>query len=241
MRPQPEVLVLAPMRSELRPVVRALSAHRDVAGGIDVHRGEVAGTSAVAALIGVGPQAARRSTERLLEVLTVTHVLVSGICGGIGPASAVGDTVVPETVVDLASGRSYRSSPCPGTPSAGILATVDELILDVDRLTSLAEQGIIALDMETAAVAAVCQANAVAWSAFRVVSDRPTDGLLDEGIMSMLRADGSTDPRAALRYVAAHPARVPALVRLGRDAASAATAAARVTVRAASSLKTGSR
>jgi len=224
------------MRSELRPVVRALSARPAVVAGIDVHRGEVAGTPVVAALIGVGPAAARRSTERLLEVLSVTHVLVSGICGGIGPGVAVGDTVVPESVVDLVGGRSFRSSPCIGAPAAGTLATVDELILDVDRLAGLVERGIIALDMETAAVAEVCEAKAVAWSAFRVVSDRPHDGLLDEGVMSMLRADGSTDPWAALRYAVAHPARVPALVRLGRDASSAAALAARATVRAASDL-----
>jgi len=217
-------------------VVRALRATTAVVGGIDVHRAVAAGTPVMAALIGVGPEAARRSTGRLLDAIAVSHVLVSGICGGIGPGVAVGDMVVPETVVDVAGGRSFRSSPCPGAPAAGTIATVDEVILDVDRLTALVERGIVALDMETAAVAEVCADRGVAWSAIRVVSDRPQDGTLDDGVMSMLRADGSADPWAALRYVAARPSRLPALVRLGRDAAAAASAAARASVRAAASL-----
>jgi len=233
---EPVVLVLAPMRSELRPVVRALSARPVSVGGVDVHLGGPAGRPVVAALIGVGPAAARRATERLLGAMVVTHVLVSGICGGIGPGLEVGDAVVPETVVDLAGGASFRSSPCPGSTASGTIGTVDELILDDDRLAGLVEQGIVALDMETAAVAEVSQAAGLPWSAFRVVSDRPRDGLLDDGVMSMLRADGSTDPWAAARYLAGHPTRLPALVRLGRDATSAASAAARAASGAAAGL-----
>jgi len=232
----PCVVVLAPMRSELRPIVRALSARPAVVGGIDVHRGELSGRAVVAALIGVGPAAARRSTERLLDAMAVSHVLVSGIAGGIGPGVEVGDVVVPESVVDIASGHAYRSAPCAGAPSAGTIGTSDELILDEGRLAALVEQGIVALDMETAAVAAACEAGGRPWSAFRVISDRPHDGLLDDGVMSMLKADGSVDPWAAVRHIAGHPRRLPALVRLGRDAASAAASAARAAVAAASAL-----
>jgi len=234
-------LVLAPMRSELRPLLRALSARPATIGGVDVHRSRAGRHEVVVGLIGVGPGPARTTTERLLDALgqgagAVAHVVVNGIAGGIGADVAVGDTVVPDTVLDVASGRSYRAAATPGPAPSGTIATVDELILDLDRLGRMADEGIVALDMETAAVAEVCEARRVPWSAVRVISDRPRDGLLDEGVMTMLRPDGSVDPLAALRHLVAHPRRLPKLVRLGRDAAAAASSAARTTVGALSRL-----
>ena len=70
----------------------------------------------------------------------------------------------------------------------------------------------------------------------RVISDRPRDGLLDEGIMTMLRPDGSVDPLSALKHIATHPARIAKLARLGRDAGAAAARAARTAVAVAASL-----
>jgi adenosylhomocysteine nucleosidase len=235
------VVVLAPMRSELRPVVRALSGQRTRVGGVDVHRGRAGERAVIAGLIGVGPEAARRSTQRLLDALArdnveVSHVLVSGIAGGIGPDIEVGDTVVPDVVVDLVSGREFAAAPCPGAPAAGTIATTHELILDEGRLAGLAQRGIVALDMETAAVADVCAAAGRPWTAFRVISDRPQDGLLDEGVMGMLNADGSTNARAAARHILTHPWRVRALARLGRDASAAASRAAGSAVAGAAEL-----
>ena len=235
------VLVLAPMRSELRPVLRELSARPTTVGGVGMHRSRAGRREVVVGLIGVGPGEARRATVQLLDALTeggtvVDHVVVNGIAGGIGATVAVGDTVVPETVVDLASGRCFRATPAPGHEPSGTIATVDELILDLERLGALADDGIDALDMETAAVADVCEARGIPWSAVRVVSDCPREGLLDDGIMAMLRPDGTVDPLAALWHMATHPRRIPKLVRLGRDAGTAASRAARTTVAAVARL-----
>jgi len=235
------VVIVAPMRSELRPVVKALAARPTTVGEVEAHRGRTGRREVVIGLIGVGPEAARRATERLLDALAaqetaVAQVVVSGIAGGIAEDIAVGDTVVPDRVLDLASGRSFEASPVPGRRNARTIATVDELILDLDRLAAMAADGIDALDMETAAVAAAAGARDIPWTAVRVISDRPRDGLLDDGIMAMLRPDGSVDPVAALRHVATHPGRLPKLARLGRDASAAAARAARTAVAVASSL-----
>jgi adenosylhomocysteine nucleosidase len=230
------VLVVAPMRSELRPVVRALRARREEVRGVRVHRGRAGRRVVVAALVGVGPDAARKSTYRLLDVLDPTHVVLSGIAGGIGPGTAVGDMVVPETVVDLVTGREYSAAAAPDVRPSGRIGTVDELILDPTRLEELVDRQIVALDMETAAVAEACAAFGRPWSAFRAISDRPQDGLLSDDVMTMLRPDGSVDLPVALRHLAANPGRIPALVRLGRDASAAASRAARASVRAAAGL-----
>ncbi len=55
--------------------------------------------------------------------------------------------------------------------------TNDELITDLDELAALhAERGVVALDMETAAIAHACEQRGVPWSVFRAISDRSSDG-----------------------------------------------------------------
>lgn len=230
-------LVLAPMRSELRPVVRAISGRPQRLGDATVHVGAAGRAAVTAVLIGVGPGPARRSTERVLAAGRFDHVMVSGIAGGIGPGVAVGDLVIPAEVEDLTSGRRFTPTTVGDRrPSGALGTTAAELILGETELAELTARGIVALDMETAAVADVCEAHGVPWSVYRAVSDRPQDGLLDHNVFELLEADGSVNLARALRYVATNPRRVPGLSRLARDAMSAARRAARATVGACAAL-----
>lgn len=225
------VLVLAPMRSELRPVVQAISGRKGLLGSAPVHVGRAGGAVVTTAQIGVGPGPAGRSARRLLEAGSFDHVVVSGIAGGIGPGVAVGDLVVPTEVEDLTTGRRFTPAAVGGHRRAGALATTAaELILDEGRLAELVARGIVALDMETAAVAEACEERDVPWSVYRVVSDRPEDGLLDHDVFGLLEADGSVNLAKTVRYVATHPSRVGALARFGRDASAGARRAAAAAV-----------
>ncbi|MDE3086143.1 MAG: hypothetical protein KGJ77_05190 [Acidobacteriota bacterium] len=232
----PKVLALAPMRSELRPLVRALGAEPSRLGTLPVHVGRAGRAEVTVALIGVGPDEARAATGRLLDAAGFDHVVVSGIAGGIGPGGSVGDSVAPEAVEDLASGRRYTPAPLGDRRPAGVLLTTAELILDDDHIRSLVERGVVALDMETSAVAEVCEARGRPWSVFRVVSDRPEDGLLDHGVFELLESDGSVDVARALRYVARRPGRVRHLARLARDSGGAARRAAQEAAAACATL-----
>ncbi|MHB1584141.1 MAG: 5'-methylthioadenosine/S-adenosylhomocysteine nucleosidase family protein [Acidimicrobiales bacterium] len=219
-------LVLAPMRSELRSVVRAFGLRRS--GHPTEYRGTLGGGDVAAALIGVGPAAAAATTAALLERHPDVHVVVSGIAGGIDPEAPVGTTVVPETVVDLGSGEVRRPAPLGGLAQSGRLATTADFVTAEHDLALLRSQGVVAVDMESAAVGAVCDERGVPWSVFRCISDRPHDGLADDAVFGLLRPDGSADAAAVLRLVLRRPGRVPDLVRLGRDSAMAAGRAARL-------------
>jgi adenosylhomocysteine nucleosidase len=234
--PERRVLILAPMRMELRPVVRALGAQPTVVRSTTVHRAMVGRTEANAALIGVGPEEAQRRTARILDQVPTDFVMVSGIAGGIAPGLDIGTVIVPDTVVNRASGRRFHPAALPNVEPSGTIATSSELILDSDRLARLSEDGVIALDMETAAVAEVCHARGFPWTAFRCISDRPKDGLLDDAVFGMLKPDGGANPWAAARYIATRPWRVPHLVRLGRDSTLAARRAAEAAVAACADL-----
>jgi adenosylhomocysteine nucleosidase len=220
-------LVLAPMSSELRPVVKYLRARRTKIGGLTAYAGQIGHVGVVAVQIGVGPDSARRVTARALECFPVDHVLVSGIAGGLHPDLTIGTVVVPETVLDLGSGLRYDSSPMEGVERRGLVTSADHLIMDEHMLAELQDQGVVAMEMESSGVAAACQDAGVPWTTFRVISDRPDDGLTDDTVMSLLRPDGTADVGAALRLMVRHPGRVPGMVRLGRDSSMAASKAAR--------------
>lgn len=228
------ILVLAPMRSELRPVVRALSARRDRTADTLLYRARRHGRDVVAAPLGVGPAVARRTTTALLDRLGpgVEHVVVSGIAGGLDPAATVGTVLVPEVVIDLENGREVRPARLGPRRPAGTVATAAELIVDRRRLDGLLARGVIALDMETAGVGEVCEERGVPWTAFRAVSDRPDDGLVDGSVFSLLNEDGTADVRGGIRFVLSHPGRLPGLVRLARDSSRGCGLAARAAVEA---------
>ena len=197
-----------------------------------MHTGRVGEVEVVIAQLGVGPAVARTTTDWALNRFTVDHVVVSGIAGGLHPDLPVGAVVTPESILDLGSGRRYHAWPLGKTAAKGVVATTDHLIVDRDQLKSLQSAGVLALEMESAGVAAACEAASVPWTAIRAIGDRPDQNLTDDAILSLLRPDGTAHVAAALRLVAADPRRIGAMVRLARDSTMAASVAARAVLSA---------
>jgi adenosylhomocysteine nucleosidase len=215
---------LAPMRSELRPLVRRLGMRRVTRGAHDVYEGVYLGQRVVATTTGMGTERAARRAAELIDGWGVDELVVVGVAGAVAGAR-VGEVVVPEVVEDHASGDDFRHSPRAPTAVRGRLLTTDELIKDPDQLRRLAARGVVALDMETAAVAGVCEARGCRWSVFRAISDDAFDPSIDESILGLSRADGTADLAAVARYVVADPRRIRLLSRLGRDLGRATNAA----------------
>jgi adenosylhomocysteine nucleosidase len=199
-----------------------------------VYRGRVGRASVVATLTGIGTRAATRAAEQLLDAEPLDRLIVVGIAGGVGPALAIGDIVVPTLVIDGASGEAFPPAPLAGLRASGLLQTSDEFLAEPDRVASLEARGVVAVDMETASVAAVCVRRACPWSVVRAISDRA--GELPKEILGLVKPDGSPDLSAAARYVLRDPRRLLSLITLGRDSARAASAAAHVAVRACAEL-----
>jgi adenosylhomocysteine nucleosidase len=222
----PTVAVLTAMTNELRPVVRLMALTPADAGGGTSHAGTIGRARVVAGITGIGTANATRVTEALLSSTEVDHVVMVGIAGGVDPSVPIGHVVVPDVVIDRASGREHRPVLLDGTSTNGRLMTGDDLLLDPAVLAGLRSQGVVALDMETAAVGAVCDAHGCPWSAFRSISDRPSDGLVDEAVAALARPDGSPDLPGVARYLLRRPWAIAKLARLGRDARTATFAAA---------------
>lgn len=221
--------LLAPMTHELAPLVAMLGLTARSAEPAALLDAAVDGVEFVATLTGIGMAAAADATHRVVED-GVEHVVVVGIAGGIGPGLSIGALVVPEAVLHGESGRRHVPAPLGDHEPAGIIRSGDDFLTDDAELARLVAEGVVALDMETAAVAEVAEARGVPWSVFRSISDRPADRLVDTAVWEMTRPDGSADPDAMRRYLDADPAAGDRLARLARDLEVAVEVAAAAAV-----------
>ena len=230
-----QVGVLAPMKSELRPVVKAFGLRAERRGGFDVYAGVVGNADVVASTTGIGTALAVAATERLLGLGAFDHVMVVGIAGGVGPSVRIGDVVIPQVVVDGTTGTEYRPAAIEAPVPRGTIVTSDDFIVDPARLHDLIARGVVAVDMETGSVAATCAARGVPWSAVRAISDRAEEG--DAEMPGLAHPDGSPNGVAIARYFAKHPGRIPYMLKVGRGSMVAAKNAATTAARACAQLR----
>lgn len=210
------------MPMELKPLAKELSLRRTARGW----EGAIDGRPVVAVVTGMGTALAAAGTSGLLDACAPERVVVFGITGAVDDETPLGSVIVPEAVVDAATGRTHHNEV---VGAAGLLWTTDS-ITTADELPALRARGVVSLDMETAAIARVCEQRGVPWTVVRAVSDRATDGSVDDEVFRLSNQDGTPNPRAVLRYVLRHPGRISRLLRMGRAANQATRRAARAAI-----------
>jgi len=228
------VVILAPMPLEMDAIVTAfgLSSTCDEKGAR--WTGRVGESDVTAIHIGMGPPLTRAATARLFggeASEAPDHVMNAGICGGLDPDLEVGTLLNPEVIVSHSTGASYRHTPPGREPQPGKLVTTEGVHFDSDLSRRFFEDGCLGVDMESAAVAEVCEAHGCPWSIYRCIGDRYFDGLLDERVVALSNADGSGNMEELSRLLAAEPDVAAKLDRLSQDTTLAARLAAEAAVR----------
>jgi adenosylhomocysteine nucleosidase len=220
------------MPMELTPLVEKLALTETEVDGFAVHTGTLGDRDVVAIVTGMGLEYATTGTERLLDAMSVGHVVSVGITGGVENETPIGTLVLPEAVVHSQTGAEYRPAPLgDGTP-AGKMYTAVGISSDAD-IAALRERGVVSLDMETAAIAHVCDERGIPWSVFRVISDRPDSGI-DEELFKMSNMDGTPNEAAITAYFEKHPDALETMAHLAEGATLAADTAAEAAIRACS-------
>jgi len=220
------------MPIELAPLVQMLSLKETEVGGTTMHAGTLDGRDVVAIVTGMGMRLATLETTRLLDAVAVRWVLVVGITGALESDTPIGTLVWPEVVVNSETGSEHRPTPLGDDVPHGTMWTTNGLTTDVDDLVRLRSRGVVSLDMETAAIAELCEARGIPWSVFRVISDRANDGTVDEEVFHLSNQDGTPNPAAIEKYITEHPERLPLLARMAEDAGLATRTAAEAAIRA---------
>jgi len=224
------------MPMELVPLTRALSLEKQTDDAGPTWVGRLGPRPVVAIVTGMGTELATAGVERLLARTEVARVVVVGITGAVHDETPIGTLILPAVVVDGASGTEYRPDHLgSGTPE-GTMWTSDSLITDPDTLDGMRRDGVVSLDMETAAVAAVCLRHGVPWSVIRAISDRATDGSVDEEVFHLSNQDGTPNAKAVAAYLVKHPGRIPAMARMAKGARLATERAVEAAISAVSEL-----
>jgi adenosylhomocysteine nucleosidase len=227
------------MPMELKPLVRKLSMAKASIGPVRAYTGRCGNQPVAAIVTGMGTALASAGVKRLLDACEaegapVTRVMVVGITGAVDNVTPIGTLILPEVVVNASTGASFHPSALgDGTPG-GTMWTTDTLITDLDAIAALRARGVVSLDMETAAVAEVCEQRGLPWTVFRVISDRATDGSIDDEIFRLSHQDGTPNWGAVVRFVLRHPGEMPRMARLAKQANLATNAAADAAIKACS-------
>ncbi len=232
-----EFVFVCAMPMELDPIVQKLTLRESVIGDVTLHVGSPGGCTVAAIVTGMGPALATEGVTKLLDAVEVGSVIVVGITGAVDNETPIGTLIRPETVVDGSTdsptgGSEYRPTPFGSQQPSGIMWTTDRLITDPDEVAELRGRGVVSLDMETAAIAAECERRAIPWSVFRVISDRATDGSVDDEIFHLSNQDGTPNDAAIERYFNEHPERLEAMARLAEGAVLGAETAAEAAIAA---------
>ncbi len=231
------VAFVVAMPMELTPLTRSLSLQKRGDGSAGHWEGRLGERPVVAVVTGMGTKLATSGVERLLdETEQVGRVVVVGITGALENETPIGTLIRPSVVVDGATGTEYRPDPLGPEPAKGSMWTSDGLITDPATLARLRSEGVVSLDMETAAVGAVCQRRGIPWSVVRAISDRASDGSVDEEVFRLSNQDGTPNGKAVAAYFLRHPGRIPAMARVAKGARQATQRAADAAVAAIAEL-----
>jgi adenosylhomocysteine nucleosidase len=231
---QGRIAFVCAMPMEVTPLIKKLSLDKASVGSFDAHTGSLAGRPVVAIVTGMGTELATTGVERLLEAMDVERVVVVGITGAVDDEMPIGTLILPEMVVHSGTRAEYRPERLGASIHRGRMWTTDELIVDLDVIAGLRADGVISLDMETAAIAAVCERRRLPWSVFRAISDRATDGSINEEVFRLSNQDGTPNAKAVASYVLRHPGRVPSMARMAKHAKLATEHAADAAIAALS-------
>lgn len=170
------MLIVASEPRELRWLVRlGQTWHGFDAGLWWSQEGMLGSNRVVLAANGAGRANAGRVVERLSDRFPVRAVISTGSCGGLDPVLPAGRVVVAERVLSLSPAGEFaaRIPDCPPAVeiTRGAVLTVDRFVQTREEKRSLRSTGAVAVEMESAGVAAEAHNRGLPFYCVRAVSD----------------------------------------------------------------------
>jgi adenosylhomocysteine nucleosidase len=212
------------------------------APGVVLEQGDV-----LLAVSGVGPERARRAAEALLA--RGAAALASwGSAGGLDPAVAVGALCLPRSVL-AAGGQAFDADPAwharlaarlAGLPlsTGALLESARVLATAAEKQAAFEASGALAVDMESASVAAAARAAGCPFLAVRAVSDAARMRVPHASLRAF-DAEGRLRLGGLALALARRPGDLAALVRLDLGFRSALASLRRAARRAGPGLCAG--
>lgn len=237
------ILVFYAFAREIGPFKRRVknrSAFAD--GGLSGFRANIGGKQYTVAGHGIGIRRAGEMARRAFEMIPAPEmVIATGVAGALSSGLKPGDLVLAHRVIQLnENGENARhiltidrqhledigrSLTIAGLKySTGALMTVTHVLATAaEKKRAKVNTGAIAVDMETAAIAAEAHTRGIPFVAIRAVLDQVDD---DVSGAEMADEDGRVRPLAATAYLVRNPGAVLKLPRMIRNLARATSSIA---------------
>ena len=220
------VAIVATVTAEIAPLARRLKLRPDRAllDGRTVMIDQTDSPAIALVTTGIGAERAVACIGVLIDRMRPSCLYHVGFAGALLPTLRIADVICPVEIINATTGTRYR--PTAGIDQRGTLVTVDRSVSTPEQNAQLRQTSHAdAVDMESAAVAALCAVHGVPYASVRAISDEANTALPKE-LAKLVQPDGSVRFTAAIGYVLRHPEHLPALIRLSRASRRAAHALA---------------
>jgi adenosylhomocysteine nucleosidase len=237
------ILLFYAFSREIAPFKRRLRNHAPLAlDGLHGFRADIGGKEFAVVGHGIGRRRATEAARRAFDSIPGAKLVIgTGVVGALSSGLKPGDLVLADRVLTLdgdgqlseqviavsdshlrAVGRSLASAGIAYSTGA-ILTSHRVLATGAEKRRAKESTGAIAVDMETAAIAAEAAARGLPFVAIRAVLDEVDDEVVGA---EMADADGNVRPLAATSYLIRNPATMLKLPKMIRNLSRATAAIA---------------
>lgn len=198
-----KLAILTAMEKERQMLLPLLEERiDDEIGGLKISQGKIFGKEVVVAKCGIGKVNAALNTYKVIQSFKPDLLINSGVAGGASDISRIGDLLVadyvsyhdvwcgPETEIGAADGLDVFMKCDESVVNKAYTLFSDSrflvgLICSGDRFITTPEEikeiqmnfpEVLAVDMESAAIAQVCTLENVRFNIIRIISDTPGSG-----------------------------------------------------------------
>jgi adenosylhomocysteine nucleosidase len=220
------ILYVASEAAELKPLANMLTALRKLKWPIDyAYEGIWESRRLLLAANGAGPKLAAHVVEVAIRAMMVAElssskldaVVSTGWCGALDPELQEGQIVAASQVIDLATNEIFDCARLiTADPFAtGILVSQNHIANNAAEKRQLGKDGALAVDMESAGIAARARKAGLPFCCVKVVSDR-ADESFPFDVNKMRTAEGRIARGKIIVQALTHPNQLPVLFRLKR-------------------------
>src|SRR4029077_12425846 len=210
-----KVPIVAALEREVRPLIRQW---RPVEREYDGRKYTFyENDRAVLVCGGIGPEAARRATEAIIQLYAPVLVQSAGFAGALDPTLKAGTVLTPICVIDAKDGSRIEAG-----VGHWVLVSVDHPATVADKAKLAEAYWAHAVDMEAASVARAAQAHDITFVGLKAISDEANFEM--PPMERFIASDGQFRTEAFALHVAVRPWLWPRVIQLARNSSTAADA-----------------
>lgn len=204
------VVIIAAMERELAPLTSDWELSTLHAGDRELICHE--GPDVVAAFSGMGCKRAEIAARAAVEKYSPKALVSAGVAGALIRSLKVGNIVLPNVIIDAASGVEYRCNLGGDVIGGGVLVSSFEIAEKQSKPELVECFHALVVDMEAAGVARVAREYDLRFRCVKAISDE-----LEFAMPPLNRfiVDGMLQTRKLLRWAALRPQYWPAMIALG--------------------------